>query len=161
MLGLFALNVFNSSNKTGVDSLLDIISIYTRLNWIWSCFKAVLPFNSTQKRPLWLKMAGGGRYTDGSNAIRKMSKVGRNGYGMRCGKTDGGMNPLNSSSPSISIPQWFIFIPQIICNRCHAQRAHRRNNVIFLMDFQDEYESDGMDTTEALLFFLHECFMVI
>ncbi len=30
------------------------------------------------------------------------------------------------------------------------------------MDFQDECESDGMDTTEALLFFfLHECFMVI
>ncbi len=82
MLGLFTLNVFNSSNKTGVDSLLNIISIYTRLNAYWTC-------------------------------------------------------------------------------TCHAQRAHRRNNVIFLMDFQDEYESDGMDTTEALLFFLHECFMVI
>lgn len=68
-------------------------------------------------------------------------------------RTDGGMNPLNSSSPSVSVPQWFIFIPQIICNRCHAQRAHRRNNVIFLMDFQDECESDGTDTTEALLFF--------
>lgn len=107
---------------------------------------AVLPFNSTHKCNLRLKMAGGGRYTDGSNAIRKMSKVGRNGYGMRCGKTDGGMNPLNSSSPSISIPQ-------IICNHCHAQRAHRRSNAIFLMDFQDECESDGMDTTEALLVF--------
>lgn len=66
-------------------------------------------------------------------------------------RVDGGMNPLNSSSPSVSIPQWFIFIPQIICNRCHAQRAYRRNNVIFLMDFQDECESDGTDTTEALL----------
>lgn len=68
-------------------------------------------------------------------------------------REDGGMNSLNSSSPSVSISQWFIFIPQIICNHCHAQRTHRRNNVIFLMDFQDECESDGTDTTEALPFF--------
>lgn len=74
-------------------------------------------------------------------------------------REDGGINSLNSSSPSVSISQWFIFIPQIICNHCHAQRTHRRNNVIFLMDFQDECESDGTDTTEALPFFFFFAWM--